>query len=405
MQLSTIAAVALCGLLAAGMPASAQKAYGPGVTDTEIKLGQTMPYSGPASAYGLVGRTQSAYFKMINDKGGVNGRKINLISLDDSYSPPKTVEQIRRLVEEDQVLGIFSLLGTPPNIAVGRYLNDRKVPDLLAATGSQLLDDPKHLPWTTIFSMPQRTEAHILIQYILNTRPHAKIGILYQNDEYGKGYLKFFKEALGDKAPTMIVKEASYDLTDPTIDSQIVSLQESGADTLLEASTPRFSAQAIRKVAEIGWKPLHVVIYSASSVENAMKPAGLENGIGVVTTEYFKLPDDPTLANDPAVRAYFAFMKKYAPGLPAMDGTPMIGYIMANVMVDILKKCGDDLTRANLLKQADSFRNAPIPLLLDGVHYTTTPDDHTPFTEARMFRFDGTRFVGFGDVINVSIPK
>ena len=261
---------AICGLIAAGRAVDAQKAYGPGVTDTEIKLGQTMPYSGPASPYGVVGRVQTAYFKMLNEHGGVNGRKINLISLDDAYSPPKTVEQVRRLVEDDKVFAIFGLLGTPPNIAVAKYLNTRQVPDLLASTGSALLDDPKNLPWTTIFSMPQRTEAHILVNYILETKPDAKIGILYQNDEYGKGYLKYFKEALGEKAVSMIVKEVSYDLTDPTIDLQIVTLQGSGADTLLEASTPRFSGQAIRKVAEIGWKPMHVIIYSASSVNSAI---------------------------------------------------------------------------------------------------------------------------------------
>jgi branched-chain amino acid transport system substrate-binding protein len=396
---------AICGLIAAGRAVDAQKAYGPGVTDTEIKLGQTMPYSGPASPYGVVGRVQTAYFKMLNEHGGVNGREINLISLDDAYSPPKTVEQVRRLIEDDKVFAIFGLLGTPPNIAVAKYLNTRQVPDLLASTGSALLDDPKNLPWTTIFSMPQRTEAHILINYILKTKPDAKIGILYQNDEYGKGYLKFFKEALGEKAVSMIVKEVSYDLTDPTIDSQIVTLQGSGADTLLEASTPRFSGQAIRKVAEIGWKPMHVIIYSASSVNSAMKPAGVQNGVGVVTTEYFKMPDDPALANDPQVQAYFEFMKKYAPEEPATDATPMIGYIMAGVMVDILKNCGDDLTRENLLKQANSFDNTPVSLLVDGVHYTTTPEDHTPFREAKMYRFDGTRWVGFGEVIKVSLPR
>jgi branched-chain amino acid transport system substrate-binding protein len=398
----TAMTVAACLMLAAGQPAEAQKAYGPGVTDSEIKLGQTMPYSGPASAYGIVGRIQSAYFSMINDQGGINGRKINLISLDDGYSPPKTVEQTRRLVEEDNVLAIFGLLGTPPNIAVAKYLNTRKVPQLLSSTGSSVPDDPKNLPWTTIFSMPQKTEASVLIQYLLKTKPIAKLGIFYQNDEYGKGYLKYFKEALGDKAASMIVKEVSYDLFDPTVDSQIVTLQNSGADTVLNASTPKFSSQAIRKIYDLGWKPTHLMIYSASSVSNAMKPAGLERGVGIITTQYFKMPDDPSWADDPAVQGYFAFMKKYAPSEPAQDATPMIGYIMAEVMVDILKKCGDNLTRDNLLQQATSYSAVQLPLLLPGVRFTTTPQDHTPFREARMFRFDGARWVGFGDVVNAA---
>ena len=403
--LSQLMAACLLSFALASAPASAQKAYGPGATDTEIKLGQTMPYSGPASAYGIVGRAQTAYFKMVNEQGGVNGRKVQLISLDDGYSPPKTVERVRQLVEGDNVLAIFSLLGTPPNMAVAKYLNAKQVPQLLSSTGTPLLDDPKALPWTTILSMPSRIEARILAAYLLKTKPNAKVGVFYQNDEYGKGYLRYFKEALGDKAASMIVGEASYEFTDPTVDSQILSLKGSGADTILNASTPKFSGQAVRKIAEIGWKPLHLMIYSASSVESAMKPAGLENGIGIITTQYFKMPDDPSWADDKAMAEYFAFMKKWMPNEPAKDPTALIGYLMAGVMHDILKKCGDNLTRENVLKQATDFREVALPLLVPGVTYSTTPDDHTPFRQARMYRFDGTRWVGFGDVITADIAK
>jgi len=379
---------ALAGLTAACLlcltvtmaPALGQKAYSPGATDTEIKLGQTMPYSGPASGYGIVGRVQTAYFKMVNEQGGVNHRKVELISLDDGYSPPKTVERVRQLVEGDNVLAIFSLLGTPPNMAVAKYLNAKKIPQLLSSSGTPLLDDPKTLPWTTLLSMPSRTEATILAQYLLKTKPNAKVGIFYQNDEYGKGYVRYFKEALGEKAASMIVGEASYEFTDP-------------------------SGQAVRKIGELGWKPLHLMIYSASSIESALKPAGLENAVGIITTQYFKMPDDPSWADDKAMAEYFAFMKKWMPREPANDPTALIGYLMVGVMHDILEKCGDDLTRENLLKQATNFREVALPLLVPGVTYSTTPDDHTPFRQARMYRFDGKRWVGFGDVVTVKTDK
>jgi ABC-type branched-subunit amino acid transport system substrate-binding protein len=392
-------ATAVAALLAAGHAGAAEKAYGPGVTDTEIKLGQTMAYSGPASAYGVVGRVQTAYFNMLNAQGGVNGRKINFISLDDGYSPPKTVEQVRKLVEEEKVLAIFSLLGSPGNIAVSKYLNAQKVPQLLSQAGTALIDDPKNLPWTTAFTFPQRTEARVLVAYLLQTKPDAKVGIIYQNDEYGKGYLRLFKEAFGDKGAKMIVKEVSYDLTDPTIDSQILSLQASGADTVLNATTPRFSAQAIRKIYDIGWKPLHIMIYAASSVPDAMRPAGPERGVGTVTVQYFKLPDDPTWADDKAMVDYHAFLKQWAPNENMSNPSAVIGYIAAQFMVEVLKRCGDDLTRENVLKQATSFNDVPLPMLLPGVGYTATPTDHTPFHAGRMFRFDGTRWVSFGDVV------
>ena len=403
--LAGLTATCLLCLTVMMAPALGQKAYSPGATDTEIKLGQTMPYSGPASGYGIVGRVQTAYFKMVNEQGGVNHRKVELISLDDGYSPPKTVERVRQLVEGDSVLAIFSLLGTPPNMAVAKYLNAKKIPQLLSSSGTPLLDDPKTLPWTTLLSMPSRTEATILAQYLLKTKPNAKVGIFYQNDEYGKGYVRYFKEALGEKAASMIVGEASYEFTDPTVDSQILSLKGSGADTILNASTPKFSGQAVRKIGELGWKPLHLMIYSASSIESALKPAGLENAVGIITTQYFKMPDDPSWADDKAMAEYFAFMKKWMPREPANDPTALIGYLMVGVMHGILEKCGDDLTRENLLKQATDFREVSLPLLVPGVTYSTTPDDHTPFRQARMYRFDGKRWVGFGDVVTVKTDK
>ncbi len=393
------------GLAALGTPALAQKAYGPGVTDTEVKLGQTMPYSGPVSAFSIVGRTQSAYFNMLNEQGGINGRKIRLISLDDGFSPPKTVDRVRQLVEGDNVLALFSLLGTPTNLAVAKYLNGKKVPQLLSAAATPLLDDPVALPWTTLLAMPQRVEARIMIEYILKTKPDAKIGIFHQNDEYGKGYLRYFREALGDKAATMIVKETSYETTDPTVDSQILILKDSGADTILNASTPKFAGQSIRKMADIGWKPTHVLIYAASSIESALKPAGLDRSVGTLTTQFFKMPDDPGWADDEAMRGYFAFMKKWQPNETALDPIALVGYIAAEVMREILAKCGDDLTRENLLKQATSFRNVALPLLIPGVTFSTTPEDHTPFRQARMYRFDGTRWVGFGDIVTAKTDK
>ena len=393
------------GLAALGTPALAQKAYGPGVTDTEVKLGQTMPYSGPVSAFSIVGRTQSAYFNMLNEQGGINGRKIRLISLDDGFSPPKTVDRVRQLVEGDNVLALFSLLGTPTNLAVAKYLNGKKVPQLLSAAATPLLDDPVALPWTTLLAMPQRVEARIMIEYILKTKPDAKIGIFHQNDEYGKGYLRYFREALGDKAATMIVKETSYETTDPTVDSQILILKDSGADTILNASTPTFAGQSLRKMADIGWKPTHVLIYAASSIESALKPAGLDRSVGTLTTQFFKMPDDPGWADDEAMRGYFAFMKKWQPNETALDPIALVGYIAAEVMREILAKCGDDLTRENLLKQATSFRNVALPLLIPGVTFSTTPEDHTPFRQARMYRFDGTRWVGFGDIVTAKTDK
>jgi branched-chain amino acid transport system substrate-binding protein len=403
--LAHLIAVCLLSCVLVSAPASAQQAYSPGVTDTEIKLGQTMPYSGPASAYGIVGRVQAAYFKMVSEQGGVHRRKVELISLDDGYSPPKTVERVRQLVESDNVLAIFSLLGTPPNLAVAKYLNAKQIPQLLSVTGTPLLDDPKALPWTTILSMPSRTESRILAGYLLETKPDAKVALFYQNDEYGKGYVRYFKEALGEKAKSMIVGEASYESSDPTVDAQIVVLKGSGADTILNASTPKFAGQAIRKIYELGWNLTHLMINSASSIESTLKPAGLEKAIGIITTEYFMMPDDPSWADNKAMIEYKAFMKKRLPNEAANDPIALTGYLLAGVMHGILTKCGDNLSRENLLRQATSFKDAPIPLLVPGVTYTTTAEDHTPFRQAKLYRFDGKLWSGFGNVITVKTDK
>jgi ABC-type branched-subunit amino acid transport system substrate-binding protein len=388
-----ILALAAGTMLAATVhPSFADKKYGPGVTDTEIKVGQTMPYSGPASAFSILGRIELAYFKMINSQGGINGRKVNLVSLDDGYSPPKAVEQARKLVEEEQVLALFSPLGTPPNIAMAKYLNAQGVPQLLASSGSPTLDDPKLYPWTTLFFMSQRVEGHILAAYVLQHQPNAKIAILYQNDDYGKGYLKYFKEGLGDKAATMVIKEASYDLTDPTIDSQMVSLQASGADVLYSAVTAKFAAQVIRKRFDLGWKATHLLISAATSLEGAIRPAGVERAVGTISVAFLKTPGDPTWDNDAAMKEYFAFMKQWAPGEPPLDQTALLATAAAQEFTKILKSCGDELTRENLMKQALNVHNEQLQQFAPGVLISITPESRSPFHSAKMIRFDGERW-------------
>src|SRR4051812_11675179 len=319
----------------------AEKRYGAGANDTEIKVGQTMPYSGPGSSYGTIGKAEVAYFKMINDQGGINGRKINLISLDDGYSPPRTVEQIRRLVEEEQVLLTFQTLGTAANTAIQKYMNAKKVPQLFVATGATKWGDPEHYPWTMGWQPPYQHESHIYAKYVLQNRPSAKIGILYQNDDYGKDYLKGFKDGLGNKAATMIVAEVSYEATDPAIDSQIVSLQASGADVFFNISIPKFAAQAIRKAYDIGWRPLQIVNNVSSSITTALQPAGLEKSVGVISSQFVKDPTDPTWKDDKAMKDYAAFMKKYY-----ADGNPddifnVYGFAAAQTLAQVLKQCGD----------------------------------------------------------------
>jgi branched-chain amino acid transport system substrate-binding protein len=383
---------------ARALPARAANA--PGITDKEIKFGQTMPYSGPASSYGAIGKAELAYFKKINDDGGINGRMLNLLSLDDGYSPPKTVEQIRRLVEQDEVGFIFQSLGTPPNSAIQKYLNDHKVPQLFVATGATKWADPKHFPWTIGWQPNYQTEAHIYAKYLLANKPDAKIAILYQNDDYGKDYVIGLKDGLGDKAKTMIVKEESYEVTDPTIDSQIVSLQASGGDTFLNATTPKFAAQAIRKAFDIGWKPLHFLNNVSISVGTVLKPAGLEKSVGVITADYRKDPTDPRWKDDAGYKQWLEFMKKYMPDADLGDNDYPYGMMSAMTMVQVLKQCGNDLSRENIMKEAANLKDLELPMLLPGIKVNTSPDNFAPIKQMQLQRFTGTSWELFGDVLS-----
>src|SRR6266480_2374206 len=380
-------------------PANAQKKYDIGASDTEIKIGQTVPFSGPASAYAGIGKTQAAYIKMINDQGGINGRKINLIQYDDAYSPPKAVEQVRKLVESDEVLLTFQLLGTPSNAAVQKYLNSKKVPQLFAATGASKFTDPKNFPWTMGFNPNYFVEGRIYGQYIFREYPNAKIGILYQNDDLGKDYLNGIKAGLGDKAATMIVGETSYELTDPTIDSQIAKLRSLGVDLLYDASTPRFAAQAIKKVADLGWKPVHILDINASPVSATLKPAGLDISKDIISTNYGKDPGDPQWKDDAGIKAYFAFMDKYYPEGDKLNTVNTYGYSTAELLVKILQQCGDDLTRENIMKQAASLKNLTGSLALPGMSAHTSPTDYRINKQMQMMKFDGERWQLFGPII------
>jgi branched-chain amino acid transport system substrate-binding protein len=379
-------------------PALAQKKYDTGATDTEIKVGQTIPLSGPASAYGSIGKVQAAYIRMINEQGGINGRKVNLIQYDDAYSPPKTVEQVRKLVESDEVLTTFQIIGTPPNAAVQKYLNDKKVPQLLASTGATRFTDPKNFPWTIAYNPNYQSEAHIYARFILENYPNAKIAILYQNDDLGKDYVKGLKDGLGAKAK-MIVAEASYELSDPTVDSQMVTLKSSGADLFYNITTPKFGAQAIKKAAELGWKPVQILDINASPVSQTLIPAGLENAKGIISVNYGKDPLDPQWADDAGMKRYKAFMAKYAPNEDANSGIATYGYSTAALLVHILKQCGDDLTRANIMKQATSIKNYVADLALPGMSTATDPDDWRINKQFQMMKFDGQRWVVFGPIL------
>ena len=388
--------------LAFATSAVAQKKYDPGASDTEIKIGQTMPYSGPVSAYGTIGKVEAAYFKMINDGGGVNGRKINLISLDDAYSPPKTVEMVRRLVEQDEVLLVFQSLGTAHNSAVQKYLNTKKVPQLFVATGATRWNDPQGNPWTMGWQPNYQTETTIYAKHILKEKPNAKIGVLYQNDDYGKDYLKGLKDGLGDKAK-MIVAEVSYEVSDPTIDSQIVQLQGSGADVLVNITTPKFAAQAIRKAYDIGWKPLHYLNNVSIAVGSVLTPAGLDKSVGLISTAYFKDPTDTQWASDASIAEWTAFMKKYYPDGSLIDATNVYGYTVAQTMVQVLKQCGDNLTRENVMKQAASLTDFAPNTLLPGIKINTGAKDFAPIEGVQLMKFDGKSWVRFGDVINADV--
>ena len=379
--------------------AYAQKKYDTGATDTEIKIGQTNPFSGPASSYATIGKTQAAYMKMINDAGGVNGRKINLIQYDDAYSPPKAVEQVRKLVESDEVLLTFQVLGTPSNAAVQKYLNTKKVPQLFAATGASRFTDPKNFPWTMGFNPNYFVEGRIYGQYIIKTYPDAKIGILYQNDDLGKDYLNGIKAGLGDKAAKMIVAEASYEVSDPTIDSQILKIKDAGADLFYSATTPKQAAQAIKKIFELGWKPVHILDINATSVDAVMKPAGLEASKGVISVGYGKDPLDPAWKDDAAMKKYFEFMAKYYPDGNKDSSFNAYGYMTSELLIHVLKQCGDDLTRDNVLKQATSIKNFQIDLALPGIRVNTTPDDYRVNKQLQMMKFNGERWELFGPIL------
>jgi branched-chain amino acid transport system substrate-binding protein len=370
----------------------------PGITETEIKIGQTMPYSGPASAYGVIGRAESAYFKMINEQGGVNGRKINLISLDDAYSPPKTVEQVRRLVENEKVAFLFNTLGTPPNIAIRQYLNDNKVPQLFVATGAATFSDPQQFPWTTGYQPNYQTEAKIFGKHILKSKPDAKVAVLYQNDGFGKDYLTGLKEGLGADHAAMVVKEASYETSEPTVDSQIVTLQGSGADVLLIAATPKFAAQAIRKTFDVGWTPVRYMTDVSQSIASVMKPSGLEKSKGVITAIYGKDPTDARWKDDPGFKEYEAFIAKYMTPKDLTDAFAVYGFGAAATMVQVLKQCGSDLSRANVMRQATNLKDLELPMLLPGIKINTSPTNYAPIRQEALAAFNGASWEQFGEL-------
>src|SRR2546426_4231414 len=393
--LITLAALALATPLA-----FAQKKYDQGASDTEIRIGNTNPYSGPASAYGTIGKSIAAYFRMVNDQGGINGRKVNFISYDDGYSPPKTVEMVRKLVEQDNVLFVFQTLGTPSNTAIHKYMNMKKVPQLFVATGATKWNDPKNFPWTMGWQPNYQTEGQVYARHILQTKPNAKIGILYQNDDYGKDYVKGLKDGLGAKAKGMIVAEVSYEVSEPTVDSQIVQLQSSGADVFFNVATPKFAAQAIRKAYDIGWKPVHYLNNVSTSVGSVLTPAGLDKSAGVISTAYYKDPTDALWANDPAMKQWQAFMKKYYPDGSLINAFSVYGYTAGAALHEVLRMCGDNLTRDNVMRQAASMKGWRVDTLLPGITITTNQDDFAPIQSVQLQRFNGKQWELFGEVMS-----
>jgi branched-chain amino acid transport system substrate-binding protein len=394
-----IAALATAAVVLMSGPALAQKKYDTGATDTEIKIGNTMPYSGPASAYGVIGKTEAASFNKINAEGGINGRKVTFISYDDAYSPPKAVEQTRKLVESDEVLLMFNPLGTPSNSAIQKYLNAKKVPQLFVATGASKWNDPKDFPWTMGWQPSYQSEAHIYAKYLLKEKPDAKIGVLFQNDDFGKDYLKGLKDGLGAKA-SLIMAEESYETSEPSIDNHIVKLKASGADVFISITTPKFAAQAIKKLAEMDWHPLHIVSNVSASVGGVIKPAGFENSQNILSAAYAKDGADSQWDNDPGMKKFYAFMKDYYPDGNRLDGSVVYGYGAAQTMVEVLKQCGDDLTRANVMKQAASLKGFAPDTLLPGITINTSATDFAPIKQLQMMRFKGEKWELFGDIIN-----
>ena len=379
-------------------PARAQKTYGPGASDTEIRIGQTMAYSGPLSAYGALGKVEAAYYRKINDEGGIRGRKINFISLDDGFNPAKTVEGVRRLVEQDEVLFLAGSLGTSTNLAVKAYLHARKVPLLFLATGGSMWDNPQAEPWVMGWQPNYRSEGRIYAQHILATKPNARIAVLYQNDDAGKDYLAGFKDGLGEQA-RLIVAEQSYEVMAPTLDSELLKMQAAGADVLFDQTTPKFAAQVIRRMSEMGWQPVHYLNNIAASIGAVLVPAGLDNSKGLISTIYLKDTTDPQLADDPAVKEWTAFMKKYNPSGNLLDSINVSGYSVAQTVVQVLMQCGDDLSRENVMRQAAALKNLELGLLMPGVKINTSPTDHAPIKSLRMRRFDGKQWIAFGEVM------
>ena len=394
---------ALAILAATSSGAVAQKKYDIGATDTEIKIGNIMPYSGPASAYGVIGKTEEAYFRKINAEGGINGRKINFISYDDGYSPPKTVEQARKLVESDEVLLVFNSLGTPPNSAIQKYMNSKKVPQLFVATGATKWNDPKEFPWTMGWQPNYQSESQIYAKYILKELPNAKIAILYQNDDYGKDYVKGLKDGLGAKAASMIVAEESYETTQPTIDSSIVKLKSTNADVFFNVTTPKFAAQAIKKMTEIEWKPLHFLNNVSISIGSVMKPAGFENAQGIISSAYLKDTSDPQWKDDAGMKAFDEFLAKYFPEGNRIDANLMYGYTVAQGLVHVLKNCGDNLTRENIMKQAASIQNLELGGLLPGIKVNTSATDFAPLSQLQLIKFKGETWERFGEIISADV--
>jgi branched-chain amino acid transport system substrate-binding protein len=395
MLLASIAGFAI----AVSSPALAQKKYDAGANDKEIKIGNINPYSGPASAYGLIGKTIGAYFNKINAEGGINGRKITYISYDDAYSPPRAVEQVRKLVESDEVLLVFQPLGTPGNTAIQKYMNSKKVPQMFVATGATKWNDPKGNPWTIGWQPNYQSEGRIYAQYVLKNHPNGKIGILYQNDDYGKDYVKGLKDGLGDKAKTMIISELPYETADPTVDSQIINLKASGADVFFNVTTPKFAAQAIKKAHEIGWQPVHLLNNVSNSVGSVLRPAGLEASKGLLSTGYTKDPTDPAWNNDAGKKEWLAFMDKYFPEGDKNSSFTVYGYTVAQTLVEVLKNAKDDLTRANVMKQAASLKNLSHPMLLPGITINTSATDFAPIKQMQMQKFNGERWELFGPIM------
>jgi branched-chain amino acid transport system substrate-binding protein len=393
------AALAAVAVVCATQGALAQKKYDTGASDTEIKIGNIMPYSGPASAYGVIGKTEQAYFEKINAEGGINGRKINFITYDDAYSPPKAVEQARKLVESDEVLVVFNPLGTPSNSAIQKYLNAKKVPQLFVATGATKWNDPKDFPWTMGWQPSYQSEAHIYAKYLLKEKPDAKIGVLYQNDDFGKDYLKGLKDGFGAKA-SMITAEESYETSEPSIDGHIVKLKSSNVDVFISITTPKFAAQAIKKLAEIDWHPMHIVSNVSSSVGGVLKPAGYENSQGILSAAYAKDGADPQWDNDPGMKKFFAFLAKYYPEGDKLNSSVVYGYGAAQTMVKVLQMCGDDLTRANVMKQAANLKDFEPDTLLPGVKINTSATDFAPIEQLQMMRFKGEKWDLFGPIIS-----